>query len=190
MAAIAKRARVAVQTVYFVFRTKGLLFLDVLVRAAHGPSVAGAADSPRPGFVERVLAEQDPQRQLALLVEHFVDFIERLAPMWSFVQVAAEGDAEFTARFQEIIERRRSGIEQTCLLLEARGVLRLPADVAAATLFLVLNPELASLSSTSLGWSATQYKAWAWQLAIVQLLRDAHPKHDAVRGLSFARAVT
>jgi AcrR family transcriptional regulator len=189
MAAIAKGAGVAVQTVYFVFHTKGLLLLEVLVRAAHERSVS-LAEKPRPTFVEMVLAEQDPQRQLALLVEHFVDLIERVAPLWPYVQVATEGDAELTARLQEIVERRRAGIEQLCAMLEARNVLRVPAHVAAATLFLVLNPELSALSSSSLHWQATHYKAWAWQLAVVQLLGDAAPKAEALRGLSFAALPT
>src|SRR5687767_14645859 len=94
MEAVAKRAGVAVQTVYFAFRTKGLLFLDVVVRLAHGPAVTGAAEKGPPAFVRAVVGVRDPQTMLARLVDGSVDFDAKFAPLWRYVPLAAEGDAE------------------------------------------------------------------------------------------------
>jgi TetR/AcrR family transcriptional regulator, regulator of autoinduction and epiphytic fitness len=186
MEAIARRARVAVQTVYFTFRTKGLLFLDVMVRMAHGPEVTGALDKPVPKFVHVLAEEQDAQRLLAMAIEHSVDFTARIAPLWPFVQIAAECDPEFTSRFNQILERRRAGMQGIFRMLEARGALRVSADQAADTFFLLVNPELLSLSATSLQWPTVRYKAWLWHLAVREVLRAGVPRPEAARGTSFA----
>jgi TetR/AcrR family transcriptional regulator, regulator of autoinduction and epiphytic fitness len=190
MEAIARRAGVAVQTVYFAFRTKGLLFLDVMVRMAHGPHVIGAAEKPVPKFVDLVADERDPQRLLALAIEHSIDFTARVAPLWPFVQLAAEGDPEFTARFEQILERRRSGMRAMFAGLETARALRVTVDQAADTFFLLANPELLSLSTTSLRWATPAYKAWLWRVLARQLLREDRLRAAAATGTSFHKLVS
>lgn len=189
MQSIAERAGVAVQTVYFSFRTKGLLFLDVLVRLGH-PQAKSALEKPVPPFAAALPDEQDPQRFLALAIDQSHDFYLRFAPLLPFVQIASEGDPEFQKRFQSILERRLTGMHGMFKLLDARGALRVPAEDAAQTYFLVSNPELITLSTSTLGWSNERYKAWTWQVCVTQLLRDDKPRVNAIRDIGFSAQVS
>src|SRR5262245_5664364 len=101
MALVARRARVAVQTVYFTFHTKGALFLEVLMRMAH----AGERDTPvlDRGWFREFAETRDPQRALGLMVEHGHDIYIRLAPLWTHVVAASAEDPDFAARIAAIV---------------------------------------------------------------------------------------
>jgi TetR/AcrR family transcriptional regulator, regulator of autoinduction and epiphytic fitness len=186
MDAVAKLAGVAVQTVYFTFHTKALLLLDVLVRMAHGPQVTGVADKPTPAYVHLIAGERDPQRFLALAIEHGHDFQLRVAPIWPYVQAAAETDPTFAAKLQLIVDERKTGMTRMFAGLEARGALRVPAERAASTFFLLQNIEQILLATHSLGWTLERHKAWTFEVMVRMTLKEAAPRADAVRGLSFA----
>src|SRR6476661_4288364 len=80
MDGIAARAGVAVQTVYYTFRTKGLLLREVVEHAG-----AGRLDAPpvaeRP-WMREAMSEESGDRALAVAVEHGVDIYVRAAPLW------------------------------------------------------------------------------------------------------------
>src|SRR3990167_1930556 len=78
MDGIARRAGVAVQTVYFVFHTKG-----ELLRALTESTAAGETDArpvPEQSWFREALATPDPRRTIALSAEHGTDVLARLAP--------------------------------------------------------------------------------------------------------------
>src|SRR5687768_5265272 len=92
MDAIAQRAQVAVQTVYFVFHTKG-----ELLRALTESTAAGSSD-PRPvpeqsWFLEAQEAS-DPTRAVALVVENGTDVLSRLAPLIEAIRTASPSDRD------------------------------------------------------------------------------------------------
>src|SRR5262245_26388921 len=66
--AVAKRAGVAVQTVYFVFHTKPQLLVES-VRIAGG-GVEGASEVMARSWIQDVIAAPDGARRLALAIEH------------------------------------------------------------------------------------------------------------------------
>ena len=86
---IAGDAGVAVQTLYYTFRTKGQLLCEVVEVTAAGDR------TPRPvaerAWAQEMLTATSGQRVLALAVEHGADIFVRAAPLWPAI-AAASGD--------------------------------------------------------------------------------------------------
>ena len=83
---IAEHAGVAVQTLYYTFRTKGQLLCEVVEVTA-----AGDEDAPpvhQRAWVQQMLTATSGQRVLALAVEHGADIFVRAAPLWPAVAAA------------------------------------------------------------------------------------------------------
>ena len=92
---IAADAGVAVQTVYYTFRTKGLLLRELV-------EVTAAGEEPAAPVMERALGPRDAvgpsaQRVLALAVEHGTAIYERVAALWPAVAAAAAADPDVAA---------------------------------------------------------------------------------------------
>src|SRR6476659_5520133 len=83
MEAVANRARVAVQTVYFVFHTKPQLLVETLQIAGGGSE--GTADVMARSWMQAGLAAPDGPRRLALIAEHGTLIYRRLGPVWPAV---------------------------------------------------------------------------------------------------------
>lgn len=185
MAEVAKRAGVAVQTVYFTFHTKAALFTAVMEGLAAGP------DGPTPvlerAWVHELRDSADPARALALIVEHGTDIFVRLMPVWPSIQAAAAADQDFAERFAVIVSRRREGMRQLLGELAARGAWRAKTttESVADHFFLLQSPELLHLATTTLGWSIEGFKAWVFQ-SMVPFLAKAPRGRSSTRGLSFA----
>lgn len=185
MAAVAKRAGVAIQTVYFTFHTKAALFTDVMSGLAAGPD--GATPVLERAWVQEVRGSTDASRALALIVEHGTDIFARLMPIWPSIQAAAAADADFAERFAAIVSRRREGMSLLLGELGARGAwhAKTTQESVADHFFLLQSPELLHLATTTLGWSIEGFKAWLFQ-SMVPLLGKAPRGRSSTRGLSFA----
>jgi AcrR family transcriptional regulator len=184
MTDVAARAGVAVQTVYFSFRTKAALFTEVIQQLAGGPQ-ARTPVLERP-WIEEVRKAATPRRALALLVEHGTDIFARLLPVWSAIGAASESDPDFAARFADIVKARREGMRAIVSDLARAGALAegVGAERAADALFLMQSPQLLSLATSSLGWSVPRFKAWTYQ-SLSPLFAAGASRAAATRGLSF-----
>jgi AcrR family transcriptional regulator len=172
---IAEHAGVAVQTLYYTFRTKGQLLCQVVAVTA-----AGDEDAPpvrERAWVQDMLTATSGQRVLALAVEHGADIFVRAAPLWPAV-AAATGDPQVAHYWLEVADDRRAGQARMVARLCDLGALRHGLDPQRATDLVVVlfgHDVFRSLVSQA-GWSVPEYKAWLLMTLAQQLLQ--RPKLD------------
>ena len=185
MQQIAADAGVAVQTVYYTFRTKARLLCEVVeVTAAGEPDPEPVAR--RPWMVE-AMTSPSGQRALALAVEHGTDIYERMAPLRPAFAAAAAADPYVEEYALGIATTRRTGMGRLVGRLAELGSLRPGLDQQRATdLLFVLDSHETFLGLThQAGWSVPSYKAWLFTTLAQQLL-GAEPEKSAVDGLTFS----
>ena len=195
MAAIARQAAVAVQTVYFTFHTKGELLMQVVL-------AVGADDPDAPGHRDRawyreILSSPDPRRQLALLSEYGTDIFVRIAPLMGLVDAALASDRNLNVVWQETVRARREGMREQMAVVARSGAIRpgLGIDGAADIVFVLQRPETLRVLTIECGWSIERYKAWIYETLCQQLLiddvrGDPDAAAAATTGLTFASEVT
>ncbi|MGB4778022.1 TetR/AcrR family transcriptional regulator [Microbacterium sp.] len=190
MQAVADRAGVAVQTVYFVFHSK-----PELLSATVEDRSAGTADAPpvvdRTWFVE-AMGAADARRAIGLVVDHGVDIYARVAPLAHATREAALVDPAVDALWTRINVGRKAGMGAVVAAIHDRGQLRLGLTVASATdiCHTILSHETYLELVQRSGWDYLRFKAWLHR-TLCDLLLDpdlvAGPGLDeAVAGLSFA----
>ena len=170
--AVAERAGVAVQTVYYVFGTKRNLLAAVL-----DASIAGDAEPvavvDRPWF-DSLEDAPDAVAAVTLLVESMVAIVARVAPVYEVVRRAA-ADPEVGALLDD--NRRRRGDDQRRLveILARAGHLRagLDVDAAADVVYGLMNEEVFQLLTVDRGWSVERFREWATALMLDQLVGPA-----------------
>ena len=170
MDGIARRAGVAVQTVYFVFHTKG-----ELLRALTESTAAGETDArpvPEQSWFREALATPDPRRTIALSAEHGTDVLARLAPLIEAIRTASPNDQDLASWYRGAVRGRRGGMQLWVEALAARAALRPGLSIERATdiLFVVENPETFRTLTHECRWSLVEFKAWAYWTLCEQLL--------------------
>ncbi len=192
MKAIAERAGVAVQTVYFVFHTK-----PALLSAVTEDTAAGEAEPLPVGlrpWYDEALETLDGRRSLALLVENGVDIYTRVAPLAHAIREAALVDPDVDALWSQISVRRKTAMGQQILALRDHAQLRRDLETSQATdiLHALLSHETYLDLVQRSGWKVEPFKAWIYQSLCQLLLAPeallAPGSRDAVAGLSFAPA--
>jgi len=191
MQAIADRAGVAVQTVYFVFHTKGELLRQLLI------SLGGRTDEPTEtmerDWVHEAMTDGDGRRSIALLVEHGNDIFARVAPVWEAIGHAASTEPEVADAWLNIVEQRRLGIRRIVESMADRHLLRegLSLDRAADIAYGLHRPEPLIVFVSERGWPLHEYKEWSYDLLCRELLDHQLTYPDSPspsRGLTFGRA--
>jgi AcrR family transcriptional regulator len=167
MQMVAEAARVAVQTVYFVFGTKARLLSEVENRVVLG-------DAPSEQWRERpwvaqMQQETDPRKLLATFVEVDTDIKSRISPF-----VSALGSA-FPSDHESVAARDRGRDQFFGLLvdrLEAIGALRNGVTPSRAMdIIRVINTTEAYADlTTRRGWTSADWKEWLTGLLEEQLL--------------------
>jgi len=193
MQAIADQADVAVQTVYFVFHTKGELLRQLL------QSVGGRPEDPvetmERDWVHEAMTDSDGRRTIALMVEHGNDIYARVAPVWAAIGQGASIEPEVAELWGCIVEQRRQGIQKIVESLSDRGHLRegLAADRAADIVYGLHRPETLAVFVGERGWPLEDYKKWSYSTLCRQLLTP-QPTTDheqpPTRGLTFDEEVS
>src|ERR1700712_4682855 len=123
MAAIAKRANVAVQTVYFVFHTKAELFA-----AAQDTAVLGADDKPplEQAWARTAAAASDePAVAIRAFIAGSGPIFERAGALSQVARAAAPTDPDLRAVWESREELRVQGYREFVAMLGAA----MPADV-------------------------------------------------------------
>lgn len=194
MEGIARRAQVAVQTVYFVFHTKG-----ELLRALTESTAAGDSD-PRPvpeqSWFREAQASPDSRRAIALIVEHGTDVLARLAPLIEAIRTASPSDQDLAHWYLGAVQGRRRGMQLVVEAVAAKSALRPGLSLERATdiLFVVENPETFRTFTYECGWSLVEFKAWAYRTLCDQLLAPeltvVDPLELPTAGLSFDASVS
>ncbi len=151
MDAIAAEAGVAVQTVYFAFRTKAELLLAAL-------------------------AEPDPRQALARLVDGVMAVLLRSGPLHPVMWTNPDEDIRHAFRHRE--QGRYENYRTVIHALIQHGGIRPGLDERTATdlLFALLSPELHNILCTTRQWPAGEFKTWVTASLEAQLLRPQRPQ--------------
>ena len=186
---IADHAGVAVQTLYYTFRTKGQLLREVVEAAAAGddeaPPVAQRA------WVRDMLTAPSGQRVLALAVEHGADIFVRAAPLWPAVAEAV-ADPWVATYWRNVAADRRAGQARMVARLAELGVLRHGLDPERATDLVVVlfGHDVFTGLVTEARWSVPEYKAWLFTALVHQLLQRPRLDPTAYSDLSYDHLMT
>ncbi len=189
MGEIASAAGVAVQTVYYTFRTKGALLCEVMDVTAAGTETAPPVG--RRAWMHEAMTDPSPQRALAVAIEHGTGIFERAAPLWPAMNAAAANDPSIGAYWARVTADRRAGQRALVVRLAELGGLRPGLDVERATdlvVVLVGHDTYTGLVRQA-GWSVPAYKAWLFATLTQQLLAAPSIDASAVAGLSFCDLV-
>jgi len=166
--AVADRAGVAVQTVYYVFGTKRNLLAAVLDTSVVGDDEPVAL-LERPWF-DAVATAPDRRSAIEHMVREIVVVLARTAPVYEVVQ-RASADPDVGALLLDSRSRRRTDERKLVDVLAAAGHLRagLDVDTAADIVYGLLNEEVFLLLTVDCGWSTGRFRDWVGGLVLQQL---------------------
>jgi len=170
VAAIAREAGVSVETVYKAFGNK-----PGLVKALFDVSIVGD-DEPVPLLqrerVQRIRAEPDPRRKLAMYGEHLTETAPRTVPVQLLVRSAAGTDPGAAEVWEQMQAERLTGMTVFARHLHEDGLLRADVSVEDArdVLWTYNSPELYELLVMRRGWSPERYGRWVADALIAALL--------------------
>ena len=167
MDAIADRAGVAVQTLYFTFHTK-----DALLQELHNRTVLGEEGTPPPRqeWHLAAMAEPDARRAVAIAVEGISVILQKVAPMMPvFHTVSADAAGEV---FRNGEQRRRDGYRVLADDLVTKSPLApgMTSDRVSDLLFVLLGPETYRSFVIELGWTLEQWVNWTTHALVRDIL--------------------
>jgi len=168
LAHVARRAGVAVQTVYFHFGNKRTVLKEAVDVAAVGDDEPVAL-LERP-WLERVRAEPDPRRVIELWLDNSRTIMERVGPIMRVVRDAAATDPEMAAQWNTNAEQRATAFRMLAQLLDDRDALRVPLDEATDILCALLGLELHAML-VDRGWTSERWQRWVGETVAATLLR-------------------
>jgi AcrR family transcriptional regulator len=163
IAQIAEDAGVSPQTVYAVFGSKGGIVGGMLEDLEQSAGI----DT----LVARIMAEDDPRRQLRIFVSWIRTLFEEGAPIMR-AALAARDDPDVAALAERGDQNRRSGSSRLTQMWSVKGALREtldPAD-AAERLWLLTSVHQYLMATDELGWSPDRYEQWLGDLLDLELL--------------------
>jgi AcrR family transcriptional regulator len=174
IAAIAARAGVATQTVYFVFHTKAELISAVIDTAVLG------ADDPTPPEATAWWHAMQEAASATDALRHFVrgaaPLYQRAAGISEVLRAAALTDPEVHALWQHHDRLQVEAFGKVVDLIAAKAALRpgLDRDTATDVLLTVFGDSTYHLLTTERGWTYDQVVHWCSD-ALPRLLLDTPP---------------
>ncbi len=160
MAAIARDARVALDTVYATVGTKSAL-LRLLIEGA-----LSGVDEPVPAeeraYVKAIQDAPDAPTKIALYAAALRIILPRLAPLVHVLQAASGAEPALDALWREISARRARNMRLFAADLANTGALRpdLSVEEAADVVWAMNSPELYLLLVDGRGWTPERYERW------------------------------
>jgi TetR/AcrR family transcriptional regulator, regulator of autoinduction and epiphytic fitness len=185
MERIAARAGVAVQTLYYTFRTKAQLLCEVMEATAAGePDPAPVAQR---SWMTEAMATRSAHRAIALSLEHGTDIFERAAPLWPALWAASALDPYVAEYWQRVATKRREDMGRLATRLADIGALREDIDRQIATdlMFVLISHDTFRGLVRQAEWSLPAYKAWLFTTLTRQLIRPGRVPRSATSDLSF-----
>lgn len=174
---IARRAKVAPQTVYFVFHTKADLISSVIATAVMGEEEP--IEPENADWWERMQQASTPSETLRIFVAGAAPLLERGAGISEILRAAALTDDEVRHTHLEIDAMQVRAYRQVIDVIAAAGSLRvgLTPEMATDLLLTVAGDSTYFLLRTERGWSAEQVAAWLGE-ALPRLLLAESPEAD------------
>ncbi|TDW15385.1 TetR/AcrR family transcriptional regulator [Kribbella kalugense] len=164
MDSVAGDAGVAVQTVYFTFRTKGELLQAAYEHAVDGPDGVPPHLS---SWWQAAEAAPEVSTAVRLFVDGTMSVFERAAPLvWAVL-----GDENARPGYEYNDGLRRAGYERAIAFLARKHDLRpgLTSLRARDILLVVLGPQIFSQFTRDLGWTNQEVADWAADVLLEQL---------------------
>jgi AcrR family transcriptional regulator len=156
---IARRAGVAVQTIYNAVGNKAAVLSAVLDAAASGSN----APTPVPVFMaERTRETTDVAALVSMLADWFVEVNERTASIHLIIQQAAAVDEDAAELNRARSRQRLLNYGRAAAALRERGGLAqgLTDEQAAATIWALGHPTAYRTFVLDEGWSVDDYRNW------------------------------
>jgi AcrR family transcriptional regulator len=185
MAAIAERAGVAVQTLYFTFHSKPAILSEVLHASVVGfdrwsPTLDRDVHRDHRSVVREEIpwfrsfeAEPDPRRAIGLYVEGTAEILARAGPLLANLGAQRASEIEATLVDSERLREEASTMIVSALRTKARGLRASLSLGQAVDIFLVLTrAELYHDLTVRRGWSHAQAKKWLTEILGHQLLPE------------------
>lgn len=165
VAALARRAEVAVDTVYAAIGRKPDVLRQLVETAISGADEAVPAD--RRDYVVRIEAATTARDKIAIYAESIAGIQTRLAPVFLALRDAAATDAPAAALWREISRRRARNMRGFAASLRSTGELRadLSDDDVADILWSMNASEYWVLLVHERGWTPERFSTWildAW----------------------------
>ena len=172
IAAIAKRAKVAAQTVYFVFHTKAELISAVIDTAVMGEEDPQAPEET-PWFAA-MLAEPDAAECVRMFVRGAGEVYARASFVGEVLHAAALTDEEVRTTHEHHEGLRRTAYRGVVDMLTRKGELRpgLTADTATDVFMTVYGDATYTMLRTERGWNHEQVINWMCDVLPGMLLSD------------------
>jgi AcrR family transcriptional regulator len=156
MTAIARRAGVALDTVYASVGRKPALARLLIETAISGTSQAVPAEER--DYVQAIRAAADAKTKIVIYAAAMRGIAGRLAPLLSIIQQAAPAEPELAALWRQISDRRAANMRLFAADLAAAAPLRVDPDDAADIIWATNAPELYQLLVGQRGWSPDRYE--------------------------------
>ncbi len=171
IAAVARRAEVAADTVYATFGNK-LALLTAVMDIVVGGDDRDVKVLDRPG-PQAMRAEKDQRRQVAMFAAGIAGQLDRIAPLDAILRSAAAvdaGAAELRADLQ--LRQRRGAMQASVSWIAANGPLRdgLSEQDAVAAVWTLTSPEVHGMFTGTWGWSRERYETWLRETLLDTLL--------------------
>jgi AcrR family transcriptional regulator len=168
--AIAREAGVAPETIFATFGNKKAILVALIEVAV------GGDDQPIP-LLQRtgpqtVLQEPDPDRLLQLFAADISVILERVAPVFAIMRVAAKTEPDIAELLKKLLEERLRNLATVAQRLSAQKALREDLDVeqAAEIIWTITSPEVFSLLTVDRGWPRERYAFWLGDTLVRLLL--------------------
>jgi len=158
--AIAQQAGVASETVFAVFGNKRAI-LVALVDISVGGDDQPISLLNRPG-PQSVMSESDPIRQLHLFARDISEILERVAPIFEIMRMAAKTEPDIAELLKKLLAERYNNLALFVRQLASHCPLReeLNVDQAVEIVWAITSPELFILLTSDREWSNESYIQW------------------------------
>jgi AcrR family transcriptional regulator len=178
---IARRAGVAVQTVYFHFGNKRTVLKEAVDVAAVGDDEPVALlDRPR---YRAMGDEPDPRQLVTRWVGNAREIFERVAPLMAVVRHAAGADPDMAAQWEVNQQQRATAFRLLAQQLADRDALRPGTSVdEAVDVLLALASFEVYLILLGRGWTPQRWEAWLATTLTAVLLSAADPGAEGLSG--------
>ena len=158
--AVAQEAGVAPLTVYTIFGNKRSILAGLISISV------GGDDQPIPllqrSGPQSVLQEKDPIRQINLFAADITGILDRVAPVFEIMRMAAKTEPEIAELLANILEERLRNLGVFVQHVSQNTNLRDGLDVSQATeiVWTVASPEVYQLLTRDRGWSKERFSQW------------------------------
>jgi AcrR family transcriptional regulator len=159
VAAIAKRAGVATQTVYFVFHTKPDLIDAVIDDLVMGKDEAPPVQTP---WWAHMREEPDAAASLRIFIRGSADVFRRASPVSEVLRAAAVANEELLARREREEQGRHAVFSEAIKIVASKGRLHdgLTRPAATDVAMTMFSPTVYRLFRDERGWSHKRVVDW------------------------------